>query len=117
MPTKVLDLELSEEIRPIWGTERYDRVQVLARYHRRPVSWMSVSNNQWQPVVSAEQLRQAIGEQVSWPLWQRLLREGIGDGDAKPRRCLRSVWSSARGTARANSPTASRPYSRSTIRL
>ena len=80
MPTKVLDLELSKEISPIWGTERYDRVQVLARYHRRPVSWMSVSNNHANPVISAEQVRQAVTEQVSWALWQRLLREGIDDG-------------------------------------
>src|SRR5690349_20600159 len=79
MPTKVLDLELSEDIRPIWGTERYDQVQLLARYHRRPVGWMVVSNSQWHPVISSEQVRQAIVEQVSWPLWQRLLRESIDD--------------------------------------
>src|SRR5678816_3459823 len=86
MPAKVFDLELSEEIIPIWGTEKYDWLHILVRYQQQPVGWLSVSNSLWQPVVSPERVREVICEQLSWPLGQRLLRERIAtqDRDAAP---------------------------------
>ncbi|HEY3305106.1 MAG TPA: glycosyltransferase [Candidatus Binatia bacterium] len=59
MPMKVLDLEISEEIKPIWGMEGYDGLLVLARYHRLPVG-QAVITGLRHPVVSVEQLKAAI---------------------------------------------------------
>jgi GT2 family glycosyltransferase len=66
MPTKTLDLELSEGIRPIWGIEGYDKLRVLVRYHGQPVGWIYITVRQ--PVVSTERLREAITEQLGWEL-------------------------------------------------
>jgi len=75
MPGKVLDVELSEGLRPVWGTEKYDWLWVLMRYRGRPLGWISVSNSLWEPVVSAEKLNDSVGEQVSWALALDLLKD------------------------------------------
>jgi len=75
MPTKILDFELSEGIKPVWGIERYDRLRVLVRYQGRPVGWIRITVHQ--PVVSAEGLREAITEQLGWKLLPLVLRELI----------------------------------------
>ena len=83
MPPKVLEIELSEELRPVWGTEKYDWLWVLVRYHGQPVGWISVSNGQKQPVISAEKLIETIVEQVSWPLALSLLKENSNERKAE----------------------------------
>ncbi|MBD2166557.1 glycosyltransferase [Calothrix membranacea FACHB-236] len=75
MPTKVLDLEFSEEIEPIWGGEGYDSLWILVRYHQVPIGWVWVSfSNPSMPMVSAEQLRQAIAQQLG----QKILLATVG---------------------------------------
>jgi glycosyltransferase involved in cell wall biosynthesis len=83
MAGKVLDLDLSEEIHPIWGMEQYEWLYLLVRYHRRPIAWISISNNQRHAVVSPERLREAVTEQIGWPLWQQLLMESIARDEAQ----------------------------------
>jgi len=74
MPTKIVELEFSEEIAPIWGLENYDSLWILVRCHKRPIGWVwySISNSNI-PMISAEQLRQAILEQLG----ERLILEMI----------------------------------------
>jgi glycosyltransferase involved in cell wall biosynthesis len=76
MAIKVLELELSEPLEPVWGVEGYIGLYALVRYHGRPVGWVHVTVQQ--PVVPAEQLRQAIGEQLGWELIPRVLGERFG---------------------------------------
>lgn len=71
MPMKVLDLEISEEIAPIWGMEGYDGLLLLARYRRRPVGQVVITGLR-HPVVSAEQLKAAI-DKLAWDLMPSVL--------------------------------------------
>jgi len=80
MPAKVFDIELSDELKPVWGTEKYDWLWILMRYRGRPFGWISVSNGHWRPVISTEQLSQTIAEQVGWPLTLGLLRDQASMG-------------------------------------
>lgn len=64
MPIKVLDLELSADMKPIWGIERYECLHILVRYLGKPVSWVYFNNSTHQPSVSAERLRETIIEQI-----------------------------------------------------
>lgn len=68
-PMKVLDIELSEEVKPVWGLEGYDALRILVRYHERPVGWTYIHPLR-KPVVSAELLRETIAEQLGWELVQ-----------------------------------------------
>ncbi len=71
MPMKILDLELTEEIKPVWGMEGYDGLFVLARYHRRPVGQAVIAGLR-HPVVSVEQLKSAINK-LAWDLMPAVL--------------------------------------------
>jgi glycosyltransferase involved in cell wall biosynthesis len=64
VPARVLDIELTEEIRPIWGVEKYDYLWILVRYKTRPLGWIAVSKDRSQPVVSGDAVRQAIVNQA-----------------------------------------------------
>jgi glycosyltransferase involved in cell wall biosynthesis len=75
MAIKVLELELSEQIRPIWGVEGYNNFYILVRYQGRPVGWTYITVQQ--PVVSADRLREAITEQLGWELLPHVLGELI----------------------------------------
>jgi glycosyltransferase involved in cell wall biosynthesis len=75
MAIKVLDLELSEQIRPIWDVEGYNKLYILVRYQGRPVGWIYIAAQQ--PVVSAERLREAITEQLGRELLPHVLGELI----------------------------------------
>jgi glycosyltransferase involved in cell wall biosynthesis len=74
VPAKLLELDLTKKIMPVWGTEKHDRIYILVRYDREPIGWLSVSNIRKYPVISAERLRDAIKERLSWPLAQAMLR-------------------------------------------
>jgi glycosyltransferase involved in cell wall biosynthesis len=75
MPTKVLGLELSKKMRPIWGVERYDWLRILVRYHGHPVGWVPINNDLWQPVIPTERLREAVVERLGWELVLTVLGE------------------------------------------
>ncbi|UCC64483.1 MAG: glycosyltransferase [Anaerolineae bacterium] len=75
MAIKVLELELSEQIRPIGGVEGYNKLYILVLYHVRPVGWTRITVHH--PVVSAERLREAITEQPGWELLPYVLGELI----------------------------------------
>jgi GT2 family glycosyltransferase len=77
MPAKMLELDLSGKITPIWGTEKHDWLYILVRYYGQPIGWISVNNIRRHPVVSVEQMRDAIAHQVGWPLAKALLNEQI----------------------------------------
>jgi glycosyltransferase involved in cell wall biosynthesis len=77
MAIKVLEIEFTEEIKPIWGLERYEGVRVLVRYRGRPIGWGYVNNNPWQQTISADRVRQTIVEQmgkelIRWSLAEQL---------------------------------------------
>lgn len=68
------DIELSEKIAPVWVGSRYDSLYILVRYEQQPIGWVwfSIPNSSI-PMISAEQLRQAILEQLG----ERLIPEMI----------------------------------------
>jgi glycosyltransferase involved in cell wall biosynthesis len=61
---KVHELELSQGLTSIWGVDRYDAVHLLVRYFGRPLGWVNLANDNHAPVVTAEQLRYAVSEQL-----------------------------------------------------
>jgi glycosyltransferase involved in cell wall biosynthesis len=77
MPIKVLEIEFTEEIKPIWGLEKYEGVRVLVRYRGRPIGWGYVNNNPWQQTISADRVRQTIVEQMGRELIRSSLSEQL----------------------------------------
>lgn len=79
MPNKIIDLELSEKLVPVWGIEKYDGVCILVRYQGIPVGWVYI-NGICQPVISVERLREAIVEQLGWEIVPAVLGKQISTG-------------------------------------
>lgn len=75
MAVKVLELELTEQIRPVWGMEGYSGLYILARYRGRPVGWAYMTVRE--PVVSAERLCEVIRKQLAWELVPHVLGDTI----------------------------------------
>jgi glycosyltransferase involved in cell wall biosynthesis len=63
MSIKVLDLELTRPIKPVWGMAGFKALRLLARYKGYPLRWVEVANK-GQPAISAELIRQALIEQL-----------------------------------------------------
>lgn len=80
MPTKVLDLELSQELEPVWGVEGYEDLSALARYHGRPLGWIHIPVRQ--RVVSVERLREGIVGQLNLELVRAVIGKQFGGGAA-----------------------------------
>jgi len=76
MSVKVHDLELSEELKPVWGNEGYEGLYTLVRYHRRPFGWAYTANPN-QQVISTSRLREAIAEQLGGKLVSAVLGKQI----------------------------------------
>jgi glycosyltransferase involved in cell wall biosynthesis len=64
MSIKMHELELSRGLTSIWGVGRYDAVRVLVRYFGRPLGWVYLANDNHAPVVTEEQLRYAVSDQL-----------------------------------------------------
>lgn len=80
MPTKVLDIDLSEKITPVWVGKDYDSLYILVRYCKQPLGWVWISiSNPMFPVVSVECLQQAITEQLGWNLVQTILAKQLNN--------------------------------------
>ena len=73
MPMKIVELELTEDLGPIWGMEGYEGLCALARYHGEPVGWIYTRGLN-QAVVSPACLYEAIRQQISWQLLSSMLR-------------------------------------------
>lgn len=79
MPTKVVELEISEKLLPLWGSAGCDSALILVRYQKRPLGWVWVSiPNPEIPMISAEQLRIEITNQLGWELIQSGISQNIG---------------------------------------
>ena len=72
MRLKVVDFELTEQAEPIWGTERYDGLRLLVRYHWHPVGWAYL-HGPFEPVVPVDRLHKAVLDQLGWELVLRVL--------------------------------------------
>jgi glycosyltransferase involved in cell wall biosynthesis len=88
MPIKTLTLELSERVSPLVAVEGYDGFRILVCYHGQPIGWISITN-MGQPIVSAEQLREAITSQcgldlVSTVIGEQILTEMSGSSSPGP---------------------------------
>lgn len=81
-PIKVLDLELAEPQTDLHGLERYAALRALVRWHGLPLGSVEL------PVrgghVTAAALRQAIAEQLRWPLLRQHLIGLLARGQAGP---------------------------------
>ncbi|MBI1882393.1 MAG: glycosyltransferase [Chloroflexi bacterium] len=78
MPTRIVDLELSQQLDPIWGLEGYDGLNILVRYHSRPLGWIYIPVRK--PMISAEQLHRVITDELGWELMQTVLGEQFSNG-------------------------------------
>jgi GT2 family glycosyltransferase len=77
MRSKVLDLDLSERIKTVWGIESYDRLYILVRQRGQPVGWVSISNGRRNVAISEETLRDSILQQLRRPLAMESLRNRL----------------------------------------
>jgi glycosyltransferase involved in cell wall biosynthesis len=74
MRTKILDLEISQEITPILGVEGYDSCRILVRHHRKPLGWVWISlPNADMPMLPTVEVRQAVSNQLGWIVMQHVL--------------------------------------------
>ncbi|MEG4632214.1 glycosyltransferase [Microcoleus sp. AR_TQ3_B6] len=80
MAIKVMEIEFTEQINPIWQLEQYEGVRILVRYRGRPLGWAYVSNNPWEQTISAARVRQTIVEQLGKKLVRSTLGEEFGAG-------------------------------------
>jgi glycosyltransferase involved in cell wall biosynthesis len=71
---KILQVELTDGLQPIWGIERYDWIHLLVRYRGYPLGWTLIPNN-GAPLLSEEVLRYAISDWLGWDLMQVLMEE------------------------------------------
>jgi glycosyltransferase involved in cell wall biosynthesis len=79
MPTKVLDLDLSEKIASVSVGEGNDSLYILVRYCKQPIGWVWISiPNPDVSVISAEHLQQEIMQQLGKKLMQKLLGRQLG---------------------------------------
>lgn len=78
MAIKVHEIELSEEIEPVWGVSGYDGLRVLVRLHGKPIGWVWVDDLR-QPAVSSERLHMVIQDQLAWELLPVTLLEVTDD--------------------------------------
>ena len=78
MPIKVLEIEFTEEIKPIWGLEKYEKVSASwFATGDEPIGWGYVNNNPWEPTISADRVRQTIVEQMGKELIRSSLTEQL----------------------------------------
>lgn len=83
MPVKLIDWDLSEPLKAIWGMEGYEGVSLLIRYHGKPIGWAyAVGSNR--SFVSSEQVLQAIDNQISWQCVEAVLGEVPRDIEEVP---------------------------------
>jgi O-antigen biosynthesis protein len=74
-PIKVVDVELSQPLVAIDGLNGYAGAQVLARLHGSPLGYIQLPIADGQ--CSAEAVGQAILDQLSWPIIQHLIDDGL----------------------------------------
>ena len=65
MPTKILDIEISQDIGSLWGLEGYDSLWILVRCRKTPLGWIWISFPQPNiPMLRPEEVRRAITHQL-----------------------------------------------------
>lgn len=72
MPQKVHELELTRGVSSVGGMNHYDALHVLIRYMGQPLGWVTVTNGDHKPAVTAESLQHEIKEQLGYELLWRL---------------------------------------------
>lgn len=80
MPTKVLDLDLSEPISPIWGGEGFDSFWIFVRNREQLVGrvWLSVDDIN-QPLISSDRIQAAILNQLGQTVVQMAAQQHLSD--------------------------------------
>jgi hypothetical protein len=82
MPVKVIDLDLSKGLKPIWGMEGYDALRALVRYRSRPIGWIYTRGLN-KSAVSTDCLAEAIKQQLGGQLLKTMLSDR-SNGRADP---------------------------------
>jgi GT2 family glycosyltransferase len=77
MRTKVFEIELAENLGTVWEVEGYDALHILARYHGKPIGWLSLGNLTYQSVVSHDRFREALTEELGWSLARAVLHKHV----------------------------------------
>ncbi len=70
MAIALMQLELSEKLKPVTISDNYDECRILVRFHRQPLGWVSFKEITG-GFISTEELEVKIKKQVGWPLVEK----------------------------------------------
>ena len=70
MAIALMQLELSEKLKPVIISDNYDECRILVRFHRQPLGWVSFKEITG-GFISTEELEVKIKKQVGWPLVEK----------------------------------------------
>lgn len=76
MPTKIVQLELTDPVLATNGFDGYDKALVLLRHGGRPVGQLDVPV--FEGRISAAEINERIGAVDQWPIWNRVVHELLG---------------------------------------
>ena len=77
MAIKIVEIEVTEPLRPVWGLEGYDRVRMLVRHEGEPLGWAEVAPLR-RAALSAAQAREAIDDYLGWAVARSILTRDVG---------------------------------------
>ncbi len=83
MPIKIIDLELSDKLEPVWGMEGYEGLCALVRRQSQPIGWIYTGGLN-QSFVSSECLLESIRQQLGWQILCHSLRGDVQTLQADP---------------------------------
>lgn len=79
MATKILELEISGSISPIFFEEGYDRYRVLVRSHKQPLGWIAFSKKDHKtPGLATDEIKELIKKQTGNALIRQMLLDSAG---------------------------------------
>lgn len=76
MPIKIIDLELSSTLKPVWEMEGYEGLCALVRQQGQPIGWIYTGGLN-QSFVSSECLLESIRQQLYWQILCHSLRGDV----------------------------------------
>src|SRR4026209_255253 len=83
MSTRIIDLELSHELKPVWGMEGYEGLCALVRWQGQPIGWIYMGGFN-HSFVCSECLLESIRKQLGWQILYHSLRRDVQILQADP---------------------------------
>ena len=77
MPAKILQLEVTEPIEPVWGMETCQELVILSRHRGRMIGSIWIPNPTRAPVIPAARIRAALLAEQNWLLGDLLVKDRV----------------------------------------